>query len=153
MHLPPCPLIQAGTVSTVRIAAPVPTLWRQGWRSRGALGSLRLFTTPLARPLRPVQPASDPLYLCERCHKPVAVIVLVLVQNSRLDGLGLFAHFYYCWRRYELPSDYSTLMLQYRHGGDSCVPRHFAPGNESQLSSEGGGGAGRPCLVWYACTL
>ncbi len=37
-------------------------------------------------------------------------------------------------RRYELPSEYSVLMLQYRHGGENCVPRLFLPGNMSRLS-------------------
>ncbi|PSC76549.1 exostosin-like glycosyltransferase [Micractinium conductrix] len=37
---------------------------------------------------------------------------------------------------YDLPSDYSTLMLQYRHGVDSCVPRYFGTGNSTLHSIE-----------------
>lgn len=39
-----------------------------------------------------------------------------------------------CLCRYELPSEYSTLMVQYRYGGEDCVPRSFSWDNTSLLS-------------------
>ncbi|KAL4425255.1 hypothetical protein ABPG75_009271 [Micractinium tetrahymenae] len=35
-----------------------------------------------------------------------------------------------------MPSDYTTLMLQYRHGKDTCVPRYFGDGNQTVFSTE-----------------
>lgn len=47
--------------------------------------------------------------------------------------------------RYELPNDYSTLMVQYRQGGEACVPRTYTPGNGTRLSGE--------CSRLLACLL
>ena len=46
--------------------------------------------------------------------------------------------------RYELPSDYNILMVQYRYGGEECVPRYFGWDNSTVLS--GGCGATSACL-------
>jgi hypothetical protein len=39
-------------------------------------------------------------------------------------------------RRYELPAEFASLMIQYRYGGDVCVPRYFDVANETVLSGE-----------------
>lgn len=43
-----------------------------------------------------------------------------------------------CLCRYDLPSEYSTLMLQYRHSVFNCVPRFFEERNTTILSRESG---------------
>ena len=38
--------------------------------------------------------------------------------------------------RYELPSEYSTLTVQYRYGGDDCVARYYNLDNGTVLSEQ-----------------
>ncbi|KAI3427182.1 hypothetical protein D9Q98_007119 [Chlorella vulgaris] len=37
---------------------------------------------------------------------------------------------------YELPAEFASLMIQYRYGGDVCVPRYFNVANETMLSAD-----------------
>lgn len=57
---------------------------------------------------------------------------------------GLRRHFHSVARlalptcRYELPSDFNTLLLQYRRaGGGSCTARMYSDANDTLLSREG----------------
>jgi hypothetical protein len=51
-------------------------------------------------------------------------------------ALLCFAFFPFFSCRYDLPSDYSILMLQYRYWGQDCVSRWFElPDNRTELAS------------------